>query len=82
MADLIRSGNIHSFRIDGKAMQLPCNNLCLQYAMSSQNDWIFLIDVDEFLRVRSDRTLEQILNEHEEHPAVSIHWRLFGSSGQ
>lgn len=44
-------------------------------------DWMFLIDIDEFIKIRSGRTLESILEDHIEHPAISFHWRLFGDSG-
>lgn len=81
LADLIQSRHVHPFRMDGLSRQLPCNIQALHMANAVDIDWMFLIDIDEFIKIRSDRTLEQILDDHKEHPAISFHWRLFGDSG-
>ena len=45
------------------------NNLC---------DWLAFIDVDEFIGIKTNRTIEQFLKDYSDKLAVQIHWRVFG----
>lgn len=45
------------FRLDGKNMQLEAYNRMLVQAMKEGIDWCCVFDLDEFLRIRGDRTL-------------------------
>ena len=44
-------------------------------------DWCAFIDIDEFIKIRSGRTLERILTDYHDYPQLSLNWRLYGSSG-
>ena len=50
-------------------------------AMQLNLDWCAFLDGDEFIKIRSDRTLEQILSDYKDYPQLSVNWRLYGSSG-
>jgi hypothetical protein len=45
-------------------------------------DWVAIIDCDEFLVPRVDENLPLVLSRFKDHPGVSFHWKVFGSSGQ
>ncbi len=79
--DMIADGSVVTFAIDGLSRLLECNAISMRMAMEDGFDFIALIDIDEFIAIHSDRTLEQILGEHREHPSVAVHWRLAGSNG-
>jgi len=42
------------------------------------SEWTAYIDTDEFIKVRSDESLKEIL-EHTKAPALAMNWRLYGS---
>lgn len=44
-----------------------------------QSTWVAFFDSDEFLEVRCDRSLVDILDAHTA-PAIAVNWRLYGSS--
>jgi len=46
---------------------------------AGDSEWTAFIDADEFIRVRSTRSLKEIL-ESTTAPALAINWRVFGSS--
>lgn len=50
-------------------------------AMQLNLDWCAFLDGDEFIKVRSDRSLEEILSDFKDYPQLSLNWRLYGSSG-
>lgn len=66
---------------DGKAMQVAAYNQGMAIMTALGIDWCAFIDLDEFLKIRSTRTLEQILDTFKDKKSVSVNWRLFGSSG-
>lgn len=43
--------------------------------------WLAFIDVDEFIVPRTTDDIQTFLKDYEQYPALCIHWRLFGSSG-
>lgn len=43
--------------------------------------WAAFIDVDEYIVPHKTNNLKEFLKPFEPHPAVCIHWRLFGSNG-
>lgn len=43
--------------------------------------WMAFLDIDEFLFSPSARDLRTVLSDYAEHPAVFVHWLLFGSNG-
>lgn len=44
--------------------------------------WIAVLDLDEFLVLRHDRTVQQFLARYADLPAIGLCWRIFGSSGR
>jgi hypothetical protein len=48
--------------------QLTAYNAGTTMAYEQNLDWCAFIDIDEFLKIRSDRTLEDILSEFREVP--------------
>jgi hypothetical protein len=43
--------------------------------------WIAMIDDDEFLFPLTENPLVKVLSKYENHPAVAVHWAMFGSNG-
>ena len=72
---------IHPLRIDGLAKQLPAMNSGVEMARQLNLDWCAFLDGDEFIKIRSDRSLEEILSDFKDYPQLSLNWRLYGSNG-
>lgn len=53
---------------DGKVMQLPAYNQGVAIMASLGIDWCAFIDLDEFIKVRSTRSLKDILSDHNQNP--------------
>lgn len=45
-------------------------------------DWCAFIDIDEFMAIRSNRSLQDILSDFADIPSLVLRWRLFSSGGQ
>ena len=67
-------------RIQGKAMQIPAYNDCLE-SFGGRNLWIGFIDLDEFALPMRDNDLRVLLSEFEEYGGLAATWHLVGSSG-
>lgn len=48
---------VRMIRFDGLAKQLEADNIGIKLCLEQGIDWAAFIDVDEFLRIRSTRTL-------------------------
>lgn len=44
-------------------------------------EWVGFLDADEFVVVKDGRSIGDFLSEYRRHPAVALHWRMFGSNG-
>ena len=44
-------------------------------------DWLIFLDPDEFIVPRKDDSVPALLQRFADAPALSVYWRLFGSSG-
>ena len=44
-------------------------------------EWHRQIGIDEFLRIRGDRTLTEILENFADCTSVAVNWRMYGSNG-
>jgi hypothetical protein len=53
---------------------------CLLRAIG-QFEWVGFIDADEFVVVRDGRSIAEFLADYRQHPAVALHWHVFGSNG-
>lgn len=68
-------------KFNGKVKQLPAYNIGIQAASCEGIDWCAFIDLDEFIKVRSNRRLADVLAEHSNINQLAVNWRLFGSNG-
>ena len=64
----------------GFKQQFPAMGHCLN-TFRNQSRWISFQDVDEFLVPLNDQKLTEFLVPYEPHPALCVHWRFFGTSG-
>lgn len=64
--------------IDGSVRQLDAYNDFLRH---NDSDFATVIDVDEFVTIRSTLDLSQIFFKYSKCPAIAANWRLFGSNG-
>ena len=64
--------------IDGSVRQLDAYNDFLRH---NDSDFATVIDVDEFITIRSTLTLGQLFFKYSKFPAIAANWRLFGSNG-
>lgn len=65
--------------IDGSIKQLEAYNDFLRH---NDSDFATIIDVDEYMKINSFLTLDQIFQKYSQYPALCVNWRLFGSSGK
>lgn len=75
--------HVHWYAQDGEVQQLNAYNRFLHNANLSiqELDWCAFIDVDEYICVRDvSRSFQDILEEFQAYPSLTINWRLFGSS--
>lgn len=49
---------------------------------SGKFHWLAAIDTDEFFCPVQDDSLPAVLNRLEKHPAVFVHWKMFGTNGK
>lgn len=50
--------------------------------LAGREGWLGVIDIDEFLVLRHDRSIPQFLARFADVASLSVGWRLFGSGGQ
>ena len=75
--------HVHWYAQDGEVQQLNAYNRFLHNTNLSiqELDWCAFIDVDEYICVRDvSRSFQDILEEFQAYPSLTINWRLFGSS--
>lgn len=75
--------HVHWYAQDGEVQQLNAYNRFLHDTNLSiqELDWCAFIDVDEYICVRDvSRSFQDILEEFQAYPSLTINWRLFGSS--
>lgn len=44
-------------------------------------EWIGFIDADEFVVIKDGRAIGEFLADYRRHPAVALHWYMYGSNG-
>lgn len=67
-------------RIQGRPMQLPAYDDCLQ-SFGNVCRWIGFIDIDEFVCLPRENDLRVLLSEFEPYGGLAATWQLFGPSG-
>lgn len=45
-------------------------------------DWLAFFDVDEFMLLRREETLKDLLDDYKEYAGLSVHWVIVGSGGR
>lgn len=48
----------------------------------NEYDWLAFFDLDEFLEIKINKRLKELLNEYMDYPAIGINWVIYGANGQ
>ena len=80
LAPYVEEGIVVMHEWPVKPGQLVAYLHCLE-KHGPESRWIAFIDLDEFLFSPTYEPVSEILTEFERHPAVGVHWAMFGSSG-
>ena len=75
----VREGGVTLREADGRTQQQVYNDCMRSHRM--RTTWLAFIDLDEFLFSPTALALPEVLSQFKAHPAVFVHWRLFGSNG-
>ena len=75
----LRDGTVSFRQAEGRTQEQLYNECLRSFRMRTR--WIAFIDLDEFLFSPTALPLQEALAEFSGHPAVFVHWRLFGSNG-
>ena len=67
-------------RVQGKSMQMPCYQNCLE-EFGPNFKWIGFLDLDEFVCPMQDTDIRLLLSEFEPYAALGLNWRMFSSCG-
>lgn len=60
--------------------QIPCYNFFIQNILQ-ENDWCLIIDVDEFLILKEDDTIQDFINNYNGADAILLNWKVYGDNG-
>lgn len=71
---------VHVIPFFGDTMQTKMTEHALATYRNATR-WLAFIDVDEFIVPRATDDIQTFLKDYEQYPALCVHWRLFGSSG-
>ncbi len=77
---MLSPGYIRVLAADGKALQMPCYNHCLE-TFGHEFFWLGFIDMDEFALPVAESDLRLLLKSYERHAGLGGNWLIFGSSG-
>lgn len=66
-----------------KSPQIMYFNLGIDYIKSKylEFNWCFLIDVDEFITLEKDKTLQDIFIKYDNYEAFTMQWETYGANG-
>lgn len=81
----LRAGRATVFEVQGKEMQIPVYDQCLEL-YGKNNKWIAFIDLDEFICLQGKENgelmdLRPLLAEFEAHNGLALNWLSFTSAG-
>jgi len=77
----INEGIVEYKYFSGKERQLAAYNNVLVRARQEVR-WLAFIDVDEFIVLNSEGTINEFLRDFEEFPGIEINWVVYGSGGK
>lgn len=81
LADYIRHGIVEVQNITLKEFpQLSAYASFLKH-FGKEAHWVAFIDADEYINIKSTTDISKFLENYEEHPAIGISWKMFGSNG-
>ena len=80
LAPYIESGLVEYKFFPGHRMQLAAYDDCLERHRLDTR-WIAIIDLDEFIVPKKDKTIPEFLKRFENFSAVEINWLCYGSGG-
>lgn len=63
----------------GKCQQMNAYNHCIKN-YGNNIDWLAVVDADEFIVLKTQNTLPELLKQYEDKDAVAINWVIFGTS--
>ncbi len=78
--DLISLNIVDIYDISGSHVQEKAYTCCIEM-YNKDIDWIAFIDVDEFIVMRQCLDIRIFLSEYADYAGLSLHWKVFGSSG-
>ena len=63
----------------GKCQQINAYNHCIQ-KYGAEINWLAVVDADEFIVLKTQNTLPELLKQYEHKDAIAINWVIFGTS--
>lgn len=60
--------------------QIPCYNFYIQ-SIAQENDWTLICDVDEYLILKEDDTIQNFINSYNGADAILLNWKVYGDNG-
>lgn len=66
----------------GKGIQHILHGLAFGRLKKTDIDWLFIIDIDEFITISSQDTLKSILGGFQEYDGVKLAWHNFNAAGR
>lgn len=78
--ELIFSNIVDIYDISGNHIQEKAYTCCIEM-YKGHIDWIAFIDVDEFIVMQQCLDIRIFLSEYADYAGLSLHWKMFGSSG-
>lgn len=56
--------------------QSECTNLVIEhFDLKADYDWLFVLDIDEFLPFKHQKHFHDFLHQHQHHSVLQFHWR-------
>ena len=80
LADHIKRGWVVLHKIAGKAVQLQAYKHCLDH-YGKQTHWMGFIDADEFIVLKTKKTIQSFLDEYQDFAGLAISSVFFGKNG-
>jgi Glycosyl transferase family 2 len=77
-----KSGDVSVVLFPGQKVQRNAYASCAKTVRQRNFSWVFFVDADEFLVMKQHDRVDQFLSEYCLDGALSINWRVFGTSGQ
>jgi hypothetical protein len=76
----IDSGLVTYLFFPGKNMQDAAYEHCCKH-FKNETKWLAVLDLDEFIVLKQSKNLREFMAEFSDCSQLSIHWKMYGSSG-